>query len=209
MRASVMPLPCCYKAVVPPPPGRWLSFSLNSSSSEDQNFCQEPDQRQLENSTPAASLPNSAGDLGEVFFEAQQLCDKIPSPAAAKLNITASEIGTSWYVWRQRLRDSNLLNQSMSREWMDDNDDEDFDFFRIFRDLVAWLSPISTPLSTFPLNETTVSETSSEAVELVPATAANSSSSSSRRTMAWPTSNALTTTVSLLTLTSHFWTALG
>lgn len=198
-------MPCCYKAVVPPPPGRWLSFSLNSSSYEDQNFCQEPDQHQLENSTPSASLPNSAADLGEVFFEAQQLCDKIPSPAAAKLNITASEIGTSWYVWRQRLRDSNLLNQSVSRERMDDDDDNDLDIFRIFRDLLAWLSPISTPL---PFNETTVTENPA-AVELVPATAAaNSSSSSSGRTLAWPTSKGLMTVVSLLTLTSHFWTAL-
>jgi hypothetical protein len=66
-----------------------------------------------------------------VFYASQQTCDTVPSPSA-KLNITASEIGTAWYVWRQRLREHNLLNHSLSREDLyygaDDDDAADDNF---------------------------------------------------------------------------------
>jgi hypothetical protein len=155
MKASASPLPCCYKAVVDPLPGSWLSLNLNnSSSSDDQAFCQEPDQQQLDKvgqgwpPSPTYSSP-SLPDPAAVFFAAQQSCDSIPSPAA-KLNVTASELGTAWYIWRQRLREHNLLNQSLSREGIED-DDEDvgFDIFTTFGKLFDWLTKLSRDAPSF------------------------------------------------------------
>ena len=173
MRASSPPSPCCYKAVLDPPPGSWLSLNLNNSTvdDEDQPFCQEPDTTSWSTTPPASSLPHPSGDLASAFRAAQLTCDTVPSPAA-KLNITASEIGSVWYNWRLRLREHNLLNHSLSREGffsdanadvdIDDDDDADDGIlsFEFFWKLFDWLSdlgglsPSSSPPSAF--NETTL-----------------------------------------------------
>lgn len=150
MKASVSPLPCCYKDVLDPQAGTW--YSLNTSNHPT---CEEPDQNQLESSVTI--LPSDAQHLPDVsssFREAQLLCDKIRSPSDT-LNITASEIGTSWYVWRQRLRESNLLNMSLSREGLveDPEDDFGFDLLQQVRRFLAWLVEISydSNLTTLPM----------------------------------------------------------
>ena len=137
MKASVSPLPCCYKDIIDPAAGTWVSLNLNT-------FCQEPDQNQLESSTTSILPSDAEPDVSTSFRSAQLLCDKIPSPSA-ELNITASEIGTSWYVWRQRLRESNLLNMSLSREGLveDPEDDFGFDLLRLVRRFLDWLAEIS------------------------------------------------------------------
>jgi hypothetical protein len=151
MKASVSPLPCCYKDVLDPQAGSWVSFNLDP-------VCQEPDQNQLDSTTETMSiLPSDAEHLPDVstsFRSAQLLCDKIPSPSD-KLNITASEIGNSWYVWRQRLRDSNLLNLSLSREGLveDPLDDSGFDLLRLVKKILDELAEIiyGSPLASLPM----------------------------------------------------------
>ena len=161
MKASVSPLPCCYKDIIDPAAGSWLSLNLDT-------FCQEPDQNQLESSTTSILPSDVEPDVSNSFRSAQLLCDKIPSPSA-ELNITASEIGTSWYVWRQRLRESNLLNMSLSREGLveDPEDDFGFDLLRLVRRFLDWLAeisfegtlttalPMTTSVTLPPLNYTT------------------------------------------------------
>ena len=188
MRASVSPLPCCYKAVVDPLPGSWLSLNLNNSSSDDQPFCQEPDQQQLDKagmgwppspSSSSLSLPDPAA----AFFAMQQSCDTIPSPAA-KLNVTASEIGTAWYIWRQRLREHDLLNQSLSREGIEEEDDDvGFDFVRSFGKLFEWLTQFSreTP-SFFNGTLTDAEEPTATTTPPLPTTTTSTSSASTCRT---------------------------
>lgn len=197
MRASSPPQPCCYKAVLDPPPGSWLSLNLNNSTidDDDQPFCQEPDT----SSSSVSSLPNPASDLASAFHSAQQTCDTIPSPAA-KLNITASEIGTAWYNWRLRLQKHNLLNHSLSREGLhddvnendveDDDDDNDVSFFSFdfLKKLFDWFSGIGGQTTASSSNETTLeleessNETTLELEESSNATSSSSSSSKRRRT---------------------------
>jgi len=198
MRASSPPPPCCYKAVLDPPPGSWLSLNLNNATvdDEDQPFCQEPDTTSWSTTAPASSLPHPSGDLASAFRAAQLTCDTVPSPAA-KLNITASEIGTVWYNWK--LTGGNLLNHSLPREeFFDEGDvDEGILSFEFFWKVFDWLSDIgglssSSVSSSSTSNETTTlltpasvpgePEEQEESEETSPTTTVTTSTSSAKRT---------------------------
>lgn len=83
-----------------------------------------------------SSLPEFGDGLAssaDLYFNAQQKCDVMPSPNVT-LNITASEIGSAWYLWR---KESEELNHSS--EYLEEEEDS----FPLIKSFMDWILPNS------------------------------------------------------------------